>query len=195
MSRENAASAANWTLAALVVQVAAAVCIGMVGTLAGAALMAVCYLMNAWAAWRLRCPVALSAALIGCVLTLLLPNGTNPDWIGNMLVNLLFLLMYLPLQRSFDRKFRALDASEQTLRLGRTWSMTTLIQRGASMMGFLPLFVGQAELSAAQGAYTTLFTLQVVFEMIALLAAIVSYIWMVRYLWRARTLLKEQVEK
>ena len=63
------------------------------------------------------------------------------------------------------------------------------------MMGFLPLFVGQAELSAAQGAYTTLFTLQVVFEMIALLAAIVSYIWMVRYLWRARTLLKEQVEK
>ena len=129
------------------------------------------------------------------MLTLLLPNGTNPDWIGNMLVNLLFLLMYLPLQRSFDRKFRALDASEQTLRLGRTWSLTALIQRGASMMGFLPLFVGQAELSAAQGAYTTLFTLQVVFEMIALLAAIVSYIWMVRYLWRARTLLKEQVEK
>lgn len=88
-----------------------------------------------------------------------------------------------------------MDASEQTLRIGRTWSLTTLIQRGASMMGFLPLFVGEAERSAAQGAYTTLFTLQVVLEMIALLAATVSYVWMVRYLWRAKTLLKEQVEK
>ena len=193
--RQNAASAANWTLAALVVQVAAAACIGMVGALAGLVFMAVCYLMNAWAAWRLRCFVALGASVVGCVLTVLLPNGTNPDWIGNMLVNLLFLLIYLPMQRGFDQKFRALDAPEQTLRIGRTWSLATLIQRGASMMGFLPLFVGQAELSAAQGAYTTLFTVQVVLEMVALLAAIVSYIWMVRYLWRARTLLKEQLEE
>lgn len=193
--RENAASTANWTLAALAVQIVAAISIGKVGALAGLVLMAVCYLMNAWAAWRLRCLVALGAALVGCVLTVLLPNGTNPDWIGNMLVNLLFLLIYLPMQRGFDQKFRALDASEQTLRIGRTWSLATLIQRGASMMGFLPLFVGQAELSAAQGAYTTLFTVQVVLEMVALLAAIVSYVWMVRYLWRARTLLKEQVEE
>lgn len=193
--RQNAASAANWTLAALAVQVAAAVCIGMVGALAGLVLMAVCYLMNAWAAWRLRCFVALGVSVVGCALTVLLPNGTNPDWVGNMLVNLLFLLIYLPMQRGFDQKFRALDASEQTLRIGRTWSLFTLVQRGASMMGFLPLFVGQAELSAAQGAYTTLFTVQVVLEMVALLAAIVSYIWMVRYLWRARTLLKEQVEE
>lgn len=193
--RQNAASAANWTLAALAVQIVAAICIGKVGALAGLVLMAVCYLMNAWAAWQLRCLVALGAALVGCVLTVLLPNGTNPDWIGNMLVNLLFLLIYLPMQRGFDQKFRALDASEQTLRIGRTWSLATLIQRGASMMGFLPLFVGQAELSAAQGAYTTLFTVQVVLEMVALLAAIVSYVWMVRYLWRARTLLKEQVEE
>lgn len=193
--RQNAASAANWTLTALAVQIVAAICIGKVGALAGLVLMAVCYLMNAWAAWRLRCLVALGAALVGCVLTVLLPNGTNPDWIGNMLVNLLFLLIYLPMQRGFDQKFRALDASEQTLRIGRTWSLATLIQRGASMMGFLPLFVGQAELSAAQGAYTTLFTVQVVLEMVALLAAIVSYVWMVRYLWRARTLLKEQVEE
>lgn len=92
--RENAASAAKWTLAALIVQVAAAACIGMVGALAGAVLMAVCYLMNAWAAWRLRCPIAVGAALVGCVLTVLLPDGTSPDWIGNMLVNLLFLLIY-----------------------------------------------------------------------------------------------------
>ena len=193
--RENAASAAKWTLAALIVQVAAAACIGMVGALAGAALMAVCYVMNAWAAWRLRCPVAVGAALVGCVLTVLLPNGTSPDWIGNMLVNLLFLLIYLPMQRSLDRKLRAADASEQPLRIGRTWSLSTLIQRGASMMGFLPLFVGEAERSAAQGQYTLLFRVQIVLEITALLAAIVSYVWMVRYLWRAKTLLKEQVEK
>ena len=193
--RENAASAAKWTLAALMVQIAAAVCIGKVGALAGAALMAVCYLINGWAAWRLRCFAALGVALVGCVLTLLLPNGTNPAWIGNMLVNLLFLLLYLPMQRGFDRRFRAQDASEQTLRIGRTWALTTLIQRGASMMGFLPLFEGQAELSVAQGAYTTLFTFQVALEIIALLAAVVSYVWMVRYLWRAKTLLKEQVEE
>ena len=186
--RENAASAAKWTLAALIVQIAAAVCIGKVGALAGAALMAVCYLMNGWAAWRLRCFAALGAAFVGCVLTLLLPNGTNPAWIGNMLVNLLFLLLYLPMQRGFDRRFRAQDASEQTLRIGRTWALTTLIQRGASMMGFLPLFKGQTELS-------TLFTFQVALEIIALLAAVVSYVWMVRYLWRAKTLLKEQVEE
>mgnify|MGYP001860863325 FL=1 len=101
--RENAASAAKWTLAALIVQVAAAACIGIVGAQAGAALMAVCYVMNAWAAWRLRCLVAVGAALVGCVLTVLLPNGISPDWIGNMLVNLLFLLIYLPMQRSLDR--------------------------------------------------------------------------------------------
>ena len=32
--------------------------------------------------------------LVGCVLTVLLPNGTSPAWVGNMLVNLLFLLIY-----------------------------------------------------------------------------------------------------
>ena len=63
------------------------------------------------------------------------------------------------------------------------------------MMGFLPLFVGEAERSAAQGQYTLLFRVQIVLEITALLAAIVSYVWMVRYLWRAKTLLKEQVEK
>ncbi|HIV67940.1 MAG TPA: hypothetical protein IAA32_03625 [Candidatus Butyricicoccus stercorigallinarum] len=191
--RENAASAAKWTLAALAVQIASAACLSVPGAPVGLALMAVCYLMNGWAAWRLRCFAALGASLVGCVLTLLLPDGTDPAWIGNMLVNLLFLLIYLPMQRRWDGKLRAADVSEQTLRIGRTWALVTLIQRGASMLGFLPLFEGQAELSAAQGAYTALFTMQVTFEMVALLAAVVSYVWMVRYLWRAKTLLKEQV--
>lgn len=193
--RENAASAANWVLIAFVVQVAAAFSPTSFGETAKLVLLAASYLMNGWAAWRLRCPVALGAALVGCALALLVPNGTDPTWVGNMLVNLLFLLIYLPMQRGFDKKLRAADVSEQTLHIGRTWSLATLIQRGASMMGFLPLFEGQAELSAAQGRYTLLFRVQMVFEIIALLAAIVSYVWMVRYLWRARTLLKEQVEE
>ena len=104
------------------------------------------------------------------------------------------MLIYLPVQRGLDQKLRAADVSEQTLRIGRTWAIATLVQRGSSMLGFLPLFAGQVEISAAQGQYTLLFRVQMVLEIVALLAAIVSYVWMVRYLWRAKTLLKEQVE-
>ena len=50
---------------------------------------------------------------------------------------------------------------------------------------------GQAELSVQQGAYTVLFCVQMGLEVVALLAAVVSYAWMVRYLWRAKTLLAE----
>ena len=70
--------------------------------------------------------------------------------------------------------------------------MATLIQRGASMLGFLPFFQAQAVLSAQQGSFTPLFAVQLVLEIIALIAAVVSYIWMVRYLWRARRLLAEE---
>ena len=60
------------------------------------------------------------------------------------------------------------------------------------MLGFAPLFAGQDVLSAQQGSYTPLFTLQLALEVIALIAAVLSYIWMVRYLWRVRGLLKEE---
>ena len=87
-------------------------------------------------------------------------------------------------------KLAAADVSKVTRMLGRVWAYATLAQRGASMLGFLPYFDGQDVLSAQQGSYTTLFTVQLTLEMIALLAAIVSYVWMVRYLWRVRTLLR-----
>ena len=57
---------------------------------------------------------------------------------------------------------------------------------------FLPFFQAQAVLSAQQGSFTPLFAVQLVLEIIALIAAVVSYIWMVRYLWRARRLLAEE---
>lgn len=193
--RQNAASATVWTLAAFAVQLVAGVCADVVGKPVGVALLLVCWLMNGYAAYRLRCPAALGAAAAGAVLAAVQLAGIDPGWAGSIAVNLLFLLFYLPLQRGFDEKLYAAHAPEQAHRLGRTWAMATLIQRGASMLGFLPLFEGQAELSVAQGAYTTLFTLQVALEIIALLAAVVSYVWMVRYLWRAKTLLKEQVEE
>ena len=193
--RKNAASAAVWTLAAFAVQLVAGVCADVVGKPVGIVLLLVCWLMNGYAAYRLRCPAALGAAAAGAVLAAVQLAGIDPGWAGSIAVNLLFLLFYLPLQRGFDEKLYAAHAPEQAHRLGRTWAMATLIQRGASMLGFLPLFEGQAELSVAQGAYTTLFTLQVALEIIALLAAVVSYVWMVRYLWRAKTLLKEQVEE
>ena len=193
--RKNAASAAVWTLAAFAVQLVAGVCADVVGKPVGIVLLLVCWLMNGYAAYRLRCPAALGAAAAGAVLAAVQLAGIDPGWAGSIAVNLFFLLFYLPLQRGFDEKLYAAHAPEQAHRLGRTWAMATLIQRGASMLGFLPLFEGQAELSVAQGAYTTLFTLQVALEIIALLAAVVSYVWMVRYLWRAKTLLKEQVEE
>ena len=191
MSRYSPAAAALWTLAALAVQVASALFLGGRLALLGLTLMLGCYLMNAYAAFRLRAWAALAAAAAGGLLVLLAPGGTEPAWIGNIVVNLLFLLFYLPMQNAMDRALRAADVSRGTLRLGRIWAVAALVQRGASMMGFLPIFAGEAEKSAAQGAYTLLFSLQVGLEVVALIAALVSYVCMVRYLWRAKALLAE----
>lgn len=190
--RQNAASAAVWTLAAFAVQLVAGVCADAVGKAVGMALLLACWLMNGYAAYRLRCRAALGAAAAGAVLAAIQLAGIDPGWAGSIAVNLLFLLFYLPLQRGFDEKLYAAHAPEQTHRLGRTWAMATLIQRGASMLGFLPFFQAQAVLSAQQGSFTPLFSVQLVLEIIALIAAVVSYIWMVRYLWRARKLLAEE---
>ena len=189
--RQNAASAAVWTLAAFAVQLVAGVCADAVGKPVGIVLLLVCWLMNGYAAYRLRCPAALGAAAAGAVLAALSAAGLS-GWAVSIASNLLFLLFYLPLQRGFDEKLYAAHAPEQTRRLGRTWAMATLIQRGASMLGFLPCFQGQDVLSAQQGSFTSLFAVQLVLEMVALIAAIVSYIWMVRYLWRARKLLPKE---
>ena len=189
--RQNAASAAVWTLAAFAVQLVAGVCADVVGKPVGIVLLLVCWLMNGYAAYRLRCPAALGAAAAGAALAALSAAGLS-GWAVSIASNLLFLLFYLPLQRGFDEKLYAAHAPEQAHRLGRTWAMATLIQRGASMLGVLPCFQGQDVLSAQQGSFTSLFAVQLVLEMVALIAAIVSYIWMVRYLWRARRLLPKE---
>ena len=189
--RQNAASAATWTLAAFAVQLIAGVCADMVGKPAGMALLLACWLMNGYAAYRLRCPAALGAAAAGAVLAALSAAGLS-GWAVSIASNLLFLLFYLPMQRGFDEKLYAVHAPEQMHRLGRTWAMATLIQHGVSMLGFLPCFQGHDVLSAQQGSFTSLFAVQLVLEMVALIAAIVSYIWMVRYLWRARKLLPKE---
>lgn len=190
--RQNAASAATWTLVAFAVQLVAAVCVDAVGQVPGMVLMLACWLMNAYAAFRLRCWVSLAAAFAGAALVLVRLSGADTGALSDIAVNLFFLLYYLPLERGFDEQLRAADVSEKTLRLGRTWALMTLIQRGASMMGFLPYFEGQDVLSVQQGSYTTLFCVQLGLEVIALLAAVIAYIWMVRYLWRARVLLNEE---
>ena len=191
MLRPNAAAAANWTLIALAVQLVAGLCMAPLGRMGGFALLLLCWLMSGYAALRLRCLAALSAAAAGAVLAVLSMAGIS-GWMVNIVSNLLFLLFYLPLQRGFDEKLYAAHVPEQAHRLGRVWAMATLIQRGASMLGFLPCFQGQDVLSAQQGSFTSLFAVQLVLEMVALIAAIVSYIWMVRYLWRARRLLPKE---
>ena len=190
MLQPNPANAAGWTLAALAVQLTAGVAADAAGRLFGFALLLVCWLMNGYAALRLRCTAALAAAAAGAALSVLMMAGAS-GWAVSMASNLLFLLYYLPLQNAFDRHLAAADVSNGTRRLGRVWACATLIQRGASMLGFLPCFDGQDVLSLQQGGYTPLFTVQLALEVIALLAAFVSYIWMIRYLCRARVLLRE----
>ena len=190
MLQPNPANAAGWTLAALAVQLTAGVAADAAGRLFGFALLLVCWLMNGYAALRLRCTAALAAAAAGAALSVLMMAGAS-GWAVSMASNLLFLLYYLPLQNAFDRHLAAADVSNGTRRLGRVWAYATLVQRGASMLGFLPCFDGQDVLSLQQGSYTPLFTVQLALEVIALLAAFVSYIWMIRYLCRARVLLRE----
>ena len=190
MLQPNPANAAGWTLAALAVQLTAGVAADAAGRLFGFALLLVCWLMNGYAALRLRCTAALAAAAAGAALCVLMMAGAS-GWAVSMASNLLFLLYYLPLQNAFDRHLAAADVSNGTRRLGRVWACATLAQRGASMLGFLPCFDGQDVLSLQRGSYTPLFTVQLALEVIALLAAFVSYIWMIRYLCRARVLLRE----
>ena len=191
MLQPNPANAAGWTLAALAVQRTAGVAADAAGRLFGFALLLVCWLLNAYAACRLRSPAPLAASIAGAVFAVLCLGGLSAGWVGSMVSNLLFLLFYLPLQNRFDRALAAADVSKGTRMIGRMWSYATLVQRGASMLGFAPLFAGQDALSAQQGSYTPLFTLQLALEVVALIAAVLSYIWMVRYLWRVRGLLKE----
>ena len=91
--RQNAASAATWTLAAFAVQLIAGVCADMVGKPAGMALLLICWLMNGYAAYRLRCPAALGAAAAGAVLAALSAAGLS-GWMAGIASNLLFLLFY-----------------------------------------------------------------------------------------------------
>ena len=179
-------------LIAFAVQLVASLLVNTAAWGLGMALVLACWLMNAYAAYCLRSWAALAASAAGAALVLVNLCGMQLGWLGDIAVNLFFLLFYLPLQRGFDEKLYAAHAPEQAHRLGRTWAMATLIQRGASMLGFLPFFQAQAVLSAQRGSFTPLFAVQLVLEIIALIAAVVSYIWMVRYLWRARRLLAEE---
>ena len=96
MLQPNPANAAGWTLAALAVQLTAGVAADAAGRLFGFALLLVCWLMNGYAALRLRCTAALAAAAAGAALCVLMMAGAS-GWAVSMASNLLFLLYYLPL--------------------------------------------------------------------------------------------------
>ena len=122
MLQPNPANAAGWTLAALAVQLTAGVAADAAGRLFGFALLLVCWLMNGYAALRLRCTAALAAAAAGAALSVLMMAGAS-GWAVSMASNLLFLLYYLPLQNAFDRHLAAADVSNGTRRLGRVWAV------------------------------------------------------------------------
>lgn len=147
------------------------------------------YVLNAVAAALVKTPLALVAAVGGAAFTAVQGSVQAGAWWSTILVNLIYLAMYLPLQAAFGRALFESGASKQTLALGRRWSVALLLARGFSMMGAMPYFAGQEALSHAQDAPTMLFQLQMGLEVIALIAIVVSYYFMVRYLWRARSLL------
>ncbi|MDO4270307.1 MAG: hypothetical protein Q4C72_05185 [Eubacteriales bacterium] len=187
ISRQAARRAAVLLLAAFVTELIAALC-GSAPLLRAEmlVLMAAAYGMNAVAAYWLKSWTALAASLAGCALAVLLPGGTNPAWIGNITVNLLYLAIYLPMQAALGRSLGEADVSRGTLTLGRRWAVTLLVGRFLSSAAYL-----LSELYGVQQG-SRLFGLQLVLEIAALVAVFASYVYMVRYLWRARTLLAEQ---
>ncbi|MDY3619412.1 hypothetical protein [Agathobaculum sp.] len=192
VSAKNARRAATLALVGLGCQLLGALIIGVPGGQAAAlAVIAAFYLLTGYAAYLLKSQIAIVAAVAGLALTALPIASMVPSWSANVAVNLIYIVLYLPMQRAFDRVLYDADVSQGTLTLGRCWVVSLLIGRGASMLGFMPYFEGQAELSTAQGQFTMLFRIQLILEIVALIAAFVSYVCMVRYLWRARGLLEE----
>lgn len=191
-SHQSARRSATLLLGALMIQVGGAMYAASATadlSMLMVTLVAVFYVLTAIGAYMVRCWLAVAAAVAGGLISCLLPAGVIPTWTVNIGINLVYLVMYLPLQRAFDRMLSEADVSRGTLVLGRGWAMSMLISRAASMIGFLPLFVGQDAISLAQGQFTSLFIAQLGLEIAAMIGGIVSYVFMVRYLWRARGLL------
>lgn len=184
-AQQSARRAAVWALAAFVVQLVGAACDFSAGTaLSALVCMAAFYLMNAYAAYLLKSWTAVAAAVAGALLVVLLPGGTEPAWIGNIAVNLVYLAIYLPMQQAWDRHLSEADVSRASLSIGRGWVIAMLIGRGSSIGGFMPAFEGLQP-------GDQLFSLVLMLEVVALIAGFTSYVFMVRYLWRAKRLLAD----
>lgn len=184
-AQQSARRAAVWALAAFVVQLVGAACDLSAGTVLSALVcMAAFYLINAYAAYLLKSWVAVAASIIGGLLVVLRPGGTDPAWIGNIAVNLIYLAIYLPMQQALDRRLCETDAAGAARSIGRGWVIAMLIGRGSSIGGFMPAFAGLQ-------AGDELFGLVLMLEVVALIAGFTSYVFMVRYLWRAKRLLAD----
>ena len=149
------------------------------------------YALSGWAAVLLGSWLSLAAAVCGMGLCAALPFALLPQAASIILTNLTYIVLYLPVQRVFDTRIKLADVSRATLTMGRGWSLFTLIGRALSIADRLPYFAGQDALSVTQGHFTTLFQAQLVIEIAALLAVVISYVFMVRYLWRAKNLLSD----
>ena len=192
VKKETACRAATLLLAALLLQLAGALLAPHLELrVMSLWLVAAFYLLTAFSAWSLRCWLGTAGAILGVAVTCLLPAYDWPSGMVNVLISLSYLVMYLPVQHAMDQVLSENDVSRATLTIGRGWSVSLVISRVASITAFLPYFEQQAEISAAQGQFTLLFRIQLLLEIAALVVGIVSYVFMVRYLWRARALLRD----
>ena len=149
------------------------------------------YVLSGWATVLLGSRLSLAAAICGAGVCLALPFSLLPQAASVILTNVIYIALYLPVQRVFDQRLKIADVSRATLTIGRGWSLFTLIGRALSIADRLPYFAGQDKLSAAQGHFTALFQAQLAIEVAGLLAVVISYVFMVRYLWRAKNLLTD----
>lgn len=148
------------------------------------------FALSAAGLYLLRCPIGCAGGAAGAVVCLLAMLEVLPA--NALLTNVLHLVLYLPAQSSLDRSLEQYHSSALTRTLGRRWMWTLVIGRVVSCGAVvMPLFAGAEQASIAQNQLTLAFYVLLALEVIALVATVISYVYQVRYLWRARGVFSE----
>lgn len=193
--KETTAQGVTLLLASLALQFFGAFAAGAISMSGGRALFWLVslsfYAVTAAAVWRMCCMPSLAAALIGIILSCLMPAALLGQQVVTVLQNLLILALYLPVQYTLDTRCAVSGAPERLHQLGRRWVWTMTAGRLCSLSLSLPLFAGAEQASLSLGMATPAFQAQLALEMVALVALIISYVYQIRFLWRIKGLLAE----
>lgn len=150
-------------------------------------------------AWGMYCAapcsllfrIPFAVALLGAAVTCIQPFILVPPASRSIIISVLLLALYLPMQFAFDSQCALETTSNTTRTLGKKWFRTLVAGRVITIFAQLPLFNGSPSAIDAQGTYSTLIRLQIALELIALIAVFLSYCYQIRYLWRIRGIFSE----